>query len=333
MRIEQKIVSSFGNNDIIVFRIGNSHGNYVEICNYGATLLSFIVPDKFGVQNNIILSYNNIESYFEDKYYIGSTIGRFANRIANAQFKLNGITYHLDKNDGKHSNHGGFNSFNAKVYQSEIKEDELILSYFSKAGENGFPGNLHFSIHYSFSDKNELEINYWAISDKDTWFNPTNHAYFNLNPENGTILDHQLKVFADSYLESNDEFIPTGKIRPLSDPGFDFRKYRTISEMMPLKSENIQGYNTYFIASSEEKIKKQASLKEIRTGRILDIYSTMPGIQIYTGDYLGKPFQAFAGIAMEAQFYPDTPNHPEFPSCMISAEKEITHMTRLHARI
>lgn len=325
MAISQKTVSSFEDKDISVFKLRNTHGNYVEICNYGATLLSFVITDKFGTQDNIILSYNNIESYFEDNYYIGSTIGRFANRIANAQFELNGKLYFLDKNDGRNSNHGGFKSINTKIFDSEIKENRLRLSYVSKDGENGFPGNLRFSVTYSFSDKNELEIQYEAYSDKDTWFNPTNHAYFNLNPQSETILEHQLKVFADSYLENNEEFIPTGKIRPLSDPGFDFRKYQTLSEMMSLKSENIQGYNTYFISSSEENMKKHASLREIRTERMLDVYSTMPGIQIYTGDYLGKPFHPFAGIAMESQFYPDSPNHPGFPSCKLSAGKEVEH--------
>lgn len=320
--VSSKIVSGKDGKDIYRFRLQNIAGSYVEITNYGATLLTFVIPNRTGGFKNIILSYENIEDYFTDKAYIGSTVGRFANRIANAQFSLGGKIYHPDKNDGNNSNHGGFNGFNSKIFRSEIIENKLVLSTESPDGESGFPGNLSFSVAYSFSDDNILQIDYSAVSDKKTIFNPTNHAYFNLSDTNETILNHELKVFADNYPETNDEFIPTGKIAPVRDSAFDFRDFRQIADRMPLKHEIIKGYNTYFINNSDEKVKHLASLREPASGSMLNVYSTMPGIQIYTGDYLSGRHKPFTGIALEAQFYPDAPNHPNFKNCILKAGVE-----------
>lgn len=311
--------------NLSLFRLENSTGAYVEVLNYGATLVSLVVPDKQGNFTNMILSYDNIESYFTDTFYIGSTIGRFANRIAGAQFLLNGKIVHLDKNDGKNSNHGGFNGFHTKIFDAEIADDQLILSCESNDGEGGFPGNMKFSVIYSFTENNELHIEYKAVSDKETPFNPTNHAYFNLSVGKENILNHELKVYAGSYLETDDEFIPTGSILPITDPGFDFREYATISEQMIFKDEIIKGYNTYFISNSNEKLKRLASLQDKKSGRAIDVYSTMPGVQIYTGDYLSGKFRPFSGICLEAQFYPDAPNHAHFEGCMLDPGKEVRH--------
>jgi aldose 1-epimerase len=205
--------------------------------------------------------------------------------------------------------------------------------YESPDGESGFPGNLRFSVTYSLSEDNELSIEYKAISDQATPFNPTSHAYFNLSGKRGNILDHELKINAGHYLETNDEFIPTGKIKPLSDPAFNFEDYRKISGRMPLKKEVLAGYNTYFIGLlSDEKLHLLASLRAPLSGRCLDVYSTQPGIQVYTGDYLSIPFQAFAGIALEAQGYPDSPNHAHFPSTILSPGKETKQVIRYKIR-
>jgi len=313
---------------IQIFRIQNKSGAYIEVSNYGATLVSVVTPDKSGELENIILSYNNPEDYYSDKYYLGSTIGRFANRISNARFELDGKMFFLDENDGKNSNHGGFNGFNSKVFGYQINDHSIEFSYFSKDGEGGFPGNLQIYVTYSFSEDNVVTIEYRAISDKLTIFNPTNHAYFNLSGKGKNILDHELKVYADKYLESDEQFLPTGRILDMSDSPYDFREYNTFSELMPLKNEIIKGYNTYFIANSTDACKLLASLKEKRSGRQVDIYSTMPGIQVYTGDYLSDPFIPFAGVALEAQFYPDTLNHSDFPSCVLYPDKEIRHIIK-----
>ncbi|MDR2915249.1 MAG: galactose mutarotase, partial [Tannerella sp.] len=296
-----------------------------EITNYGATLTAFVIPGKTGRLKNIILSYENIEDYFSDSSYIGSTVGRFANRISNAQFSLKNATYYLDKNDGNNSNHGGFNGFHSRIFDTRIDGDKLILSCESPDGESGFPGNLYFSVTYSFSDDNTLQIEYSAVSDKETIFNPTNHAYFNLSGKNETILNHELKIFADSYLKTNDEFIPTGRILSVAGTAFDFRDFQKIANRMTQKNEIIKGYNTYFISNSDKSLKHLVTLKDPASGTTLNVASTMPGVQIYTGDYLSGKHQPFTGIALEAQFYPDAPNHPDFKNCILQPDTETRH--------
>lgn len=334
MVITKRREGVFMGGEISVFRLTNSKGYYAEVCNFGATLTSLIVPDSYGKADNIILSYDKTEDYLRDTFYLGSTIGRFANRIACARFELDGELFHLDRNDGKNSNHGGFNAFNRKLFDSEICEDRLILSTFSPDGENGFPGNLQLSVSLSFSEENELEIIYKATSDRDTWFNPTCHAYFNLNQRREkTILEHRLQVFAEAYLESDSSFIPTGRILPVSDSCFDFREYRVISRMSARKTEETRGYNTCFCVLPDDGIKKVASLSETGSGRVLDVWSDMPGLMVYTGDYLDEPFCPLAGIALEAQFYPDTPNHPEFPSCLLPAGEKVVYTIRFRAGV
>lgn len=307
---------------IKVFRLQNTSGAYIEVSNYGATLVSVVVPDKKGRLDNIILSYNKIDDYLIDKYYLGSTVGRVANRISKAQFELDGVVCHLDKNDGDNSNHGGERGFSKQFFETKEDNNRIILTYLSKDGEGGFPGNLNLTVTYSFSEDNELTIEYAAASDKRTVFNPTNHAYFNLTGGKVDILGHELKVYADNYLESDDQFLPTGRILPIINTGFNFGNYERFMQMMLQKDELIPGYNTYFISNSDEKIKLLASLRDEQSGRQVDVCSDMHGIQIYTGDYLSYPFKAYWGVAMEAQIYPDAPNHPHFPSCVIEADQE-----------
>jgi aldose 1-epimerase len=301
--------------DIRTFRLENATGAYAEVTNYGATLLSVVVPDKFGKLENVILRYNRVDAYFSDKFYVGSTVGRMANRIARAQFELNGKTYRLDKNDGKNTNHGGFTGFHSRRFDYQRTDNKLLFQYESKEGEGGFPGNLLFSVSYSFSEYNELLVEYKAVSDKETPFNPTNHAYFNLTGGRETILNHELKTNAVHYLETDKEYIPTGKILPLSGSAFDFTDYRKL----------FPAINTYFIGNSGETTRHLAAIREPSSGRKLDIYSSMPGIQVYTGDYLAEPFHSLAGIALEAQFHPDFMNQKHFPACILSPNKETNH--------
>lgn len=324
--ITHKKITELNGKEIVLFKLSN-HSAYVEILNYGATIVSIVVPDKNNQPGNVVLTYDDPEDYFTDKVCLGSTVGRVANRISKAQFELNGNTYFLDKNDGNNSNHGGFNGFNKQIFNFEVKNDKLILSYESKDGEGGFPGNLLFSVIYSFPEENELMIEYKAISDKETIFNPTNHAYFNLSGNKKDILNHELKVFADSYLESDHEFLPTGKILSVQNTAFDFSDYKKIAQMMPLKNEILKGYNTYFISSghANKSLRKLASVKEETSGRELTLYSDMPGFMFYTGDYLSGKHQPFEGLCLEAQFYPDAPSHSEFPSCKMEPDQEVIY--------
>ena len=301
--------------NIRTFRLENATGAYAEVTNYGATLLSVVVPDKSGRRENVILRYNRIEDYFSDKFYTGSTVGRIANRIARAQFQLNGKTYLLDKNDGNNTNHGGFTGFNSRIFDYQTNNNGLIFTYRSANGEGGFPGNLFLSVGYSFSDDNELRIEYKAVSDMETPFNPTNHAYFNLTGGRESILNHELKIYANHYLETDNEYIPVGKILPLSGSTFDFKDYQKL----------FPAINIYFICNSDETIKHLASIRESSSGRQMEVYSSMPGIQVYTGDFLVKPFSPLAGIALEAQFYPDFLNQKHFPSGMLYPNEEVNH--------
>lgn len=310
------------------YKLQNKDGAYIEVANYGATLVSVVVPDKDGKLENVVLSYEDINDYLTDQFYLGSTIGRVANRISNAQFMLDGRVYLLNKNDGLNSNHGGYTGFNKQYFSVEEKDDKLIFKYLSKDGEGGFPGNLQLMVTYSFSEYNVLTIEYNAVSDMRTVFNPTNHSYFNLASEKNNVLSHELKIYGEEYLESNKEFLPTGRIRSMDETGFDFRDFKRLGEIMLKKEEEIPGYNTYFISNSDEEIKLLASLKDEQSGRQVDVYSDMPGVQVYTGDYLSAPFKPHSGIAIEAQIFPDAPNHPNFPTCVIDANKEVKHLIK-----
>jgi len=315
MKLIKKVLEiSEQQKELCLFRLENTAGCYVELLNYGATVISIVVPDKFGTPKNVVLNYDDPVDYLTDPFYLGSTIGRFANRISNARFKLNGKVCYLDKNDGENSNHGGFWGFNKQVFDVEEKEDEIVFYLKSPDGAGGFPGNIDCRVVYSFNDSNELQITYQVRADKQTPFNPTNHAYFNLNPEHKTILDHRLKIESDDYLESDDAFLPTGKILPVTGTAFDFTEYRNIRERMPFKKEAINGFNTYFISREEESrgLKKLASLQEETSGRRLEVYSTMPGCMFYTGDYLSGKHVPFGGLCLEAQYYPDGMNKPGF---------------------
>jgi len=299
---------------IYLFRLFNSKGTSAEIISYGATIKSINIPDEKGDIENIILGYDRLEDYLSDKNYLGATIGRCANRISNASFVMDGKSYFLDKNDGPNCNHGGFSGFNKKIFDHKIENDKLILSAESEDGEGGFPGNITLTVVYELTDNNELYINYHVSTDKKTPVNITNHAYFNLSGK-GTILDHQLKIESDKILESDGNFLPTGAIIDVEKNGaFDFREFKVISENMNLKKERIRGYNSYFISRNNKRgLIKLATLKSEKRKRYLEVFSTMPGIMLYTGDYLSGYYKPFSGISIEAHYYPDSPNWPHFP--------------------
>jgi aldose 1-epimerase len=314
--------------DVLLFRIENEHGSYVEITNYGATLVSVVVPDRKGNMGNVVLRYPSLEGYLKDKCYIGSTIGRFANRIGNASFTLDGIVYSLEKNDGQNNNHGGSSGFNSKVFDFLIEGDKLHLTMSSAHGEGGFPGNLKLHVIYSWSDRNELFIEYIAGSDKKTVANFTNHAYFDLGADKGKIFDHELTIHASQILETNDEYIPIGKVVSAGDKQFNHNELR---EKMSLDGREMKGLNSYYILD-ENYTGPACILTHPRSGRKLEVLTTYPGVQLYTGDFLnsevvsdrGSVHEPFDGLCLECQFYPDSPNHDHFPSTVINTD-EIYH--------
>ena len=306
--------------EVALLRISNSSGAYAEVTNIGASIVSIVVPDKKGILSNVVLRYDKLEDYLSDTFYLGGTIGRYSNRVSNARFLMDGVVYNLDKNDGENSNHGGFNGLNKQIFNYHINNESVAFHIESPDGEGGFPGHLKLRVTYSFSESNELKIEYNIVSDKRTPVNFTNHAYFNLSGKKNEIFSNQLKVNTKKYLETNNQFLPTGKILDIKKSAFDFSDYKTIEEMASLKKDNLEGYNTYFI--KQDNTKALASVKDITSGRVLDVYSTMPGILFYTGDFLSDQFLPFQGLCMEAQYYPDGVNHKDFQSCILLPHEE-----------
>ena len=321
--IGSKKVGVYRDKEIYLYKLTNKNGVSIEITNYGATLVSFYVPDINGSLRNIVLGYKNIEDYFSDVIYLGATIGRYANRISGASFNMDGSTYILDKNDGENCNHGGFSGFNKKIFKSEILDNNVVMVAESHDGEGGFPGNIQLTVSYHLSDEDELHIDYKVTTDSKTPINITNHAYFNLSGEE-SILNHQLKIESETYLETDNDFLTTGVIKVVSqNTGFDFREFTKIQSNMQLKNEMIKGYNTYYISDEKNNnLKKLATLKSDVTEISLEVYSTMPGVMLYTGDYLSGVHQPFSGVSLEAHYFPDSPNKASFPESVASREKE-----------
>ncbi|MDG3581094.1 aldose epimerase family protein [Galbibacter pacificus] len=303
------------NQTVYLFKYKDNNGSYVEITNYGAIIKSIYVPDNKGGLKNVVLGFSTLQGYQDDTCYIGATIGRFANRIKNASFTYNNEDINLEANDGLHQNHGGKDGFNSKIFDYEIKGQLLVLSLKSASGESGFPGDVQFEVHYKWDTLYNLSICYFARATKVTPLNFTNHCYFNLTGSMSKIWDHFLKIDATEMLDTDSEFIPNGKI---------------ISSNYPVNhkslGENLQaigrGMNSYFIRSQKSQDQKDkipiCSLYEPHVGIRLDVYTSYPGVQIYTGDFLNgnynknQSFQPFQGICLECQFYPDSPNHEHF---------------------
>ncbi|MBB5637093.1 aldose 1-epimerase [Pedobacter cryoconitis] len=305
---------------IFRFRIQNNKGSFVELINYGATLAAIVVPDRLGNPGNVILGFDSFEGYLQDHCYIGSTVGRFANRISDASFKLNDETFKLEKNDGANTNHGGFSGFNTQIFDFNILDDEIHFMLNSKDGEGGYPGNLNFIVSYSFSNEDELRIQYSAQTDRKTVVNFTNHAYFNLSSESSGIMAHELQIESAHVLEADAAYLPTGKIIPAGTLTFKGQKIETC-----LAGADLKGLNTFYIFNPLNSCRKAAVLSHPATGRSLTIRTSYPGLMLYTGDYLtstlpgyhGVPYQPFDGLCIECQDYPDSPNHANFPSAVL----------------
>jgi aldose 1-epimerase len=325
-RISYKPWGTHGGKDVFLFKLENASGAFVEITNYGATIVSMVVPDRNGKLENTVIGFPSLEGYANDRCYIGSTIGRFANRIGGAAFTLDGTKYTLEKNDGQNNNHGGPSGFHAKVFDFRVGTDFLSLSLTSADGEGGFPGHVDFLVIYSWSDDHELNIRFNAVSDKKTVLNFTNHAYFNLAPGHGDILEHELTLPSDTMLETDSGYIPTGVI--INTTGNNFHQTR-IRDRVKFSGPSQTGVNRYFILNHDGKppMRRASLLTERTSGRTLEIFTTYPGVQLYTGDYLDskhlstrfKQIHPFDGLCLECQYYPDAPNHNNFPSTVVEA--------------
>ncbi len=326
--------------EVEAFILTNSHGLRAKIMTYGATLISLEIPDRDGQLADIVLGHNNLEGYLkrETNPYFGATVGRYANRLAKGRFMLNGNEYHLATNDGPNHLHGGLNGFDRVLWKGEpFREERALgvkLSYLSPDGEEGYPGNLEVVVTYRLTEDNELQINYEAKTDKPTIVNLTHHGYFNLAGEGqGPILDHELLINADYFTPVDSELIPTGEISPVKGTPFDFTTAK------PIGAEIDQvpgGYDHNFVLrQSEASLRLAAQLYEPQSGRLMEIFTTEPGLQFYSGNFLngsitgksGRAYQKHYGLCLETQHFPDSPNRPNFPSTELRPGEEYASVT------
>ncbi|MBD1363215.1 galactose mutarotase [Mucilaginibacter sp. ZT4R22] len=313
---------------VYLFRLQNATGAYVELTNYGATVVSVVVADKDGGFDNVVLGYPALNDYVNDTCYLGATIGRFANRIGGAEFTLDGTAYQLHANDGPNTNHGGNAAFNTRVFDYELHDDSLSFTLHSEDGDGGFPGNLQLTVTYRFTDENELSIDFKAQTDKKTVANFTNHAYFNLSAKGEGVFGHAVKVYADNMLEVDESYIPNGQIKPAGKHAFNGESLE--SKMMIGDQVTALFNDCYVLTDAAKVLKPAAELIEKTSGRTLKVYTTYPSVMVYTGDYLNgeaegnfkRPYKPFDGLCLECQYYPDSPNHPDFPSAELHPGEE-----------
>lgn len=303
--------------------------------NYGGIILSIRVPDRKGEFADVVLGHDSLEGYTPNPPYFGAIVGRYANRIANGTFTLDGKTYTLPKNDGPNTLHGGTTrTFDRVVWDAEPLKGKtgVAFSYLSKDGDDGFPGNLKMKVTYTLTDGNALIIDYEATTDKATPINVSQHSYFNLKGEgNGDILDHEIMINADRFTPVDKNLIPTGELRPVKGTQFDFTTPTKIGARINDNYEQLvlgHGYDHNFVINSHPEqsgLKLAARVHEPTSGRTLEVWTTQPGVQFYTGNFLdgkvvgknGHAYQRRNGFCLETQHFPDSPNHPDFPSTIL----------------
>jgi len=317
-----------------LYTLTNSHGLELRAMTYGGIIVSLRVPDKNGKLGDIVLGHETLEGYIPNTPYFGVIVGRYANRIANAAFILDGVKYALAKNDGPNSLHGGIKGFNQQIWEGkEFKNAKgvgVAFSYLSKDGEEGYPGNLKVKVSYTLTNENQLVVDYQATTDKATPLNLSQHSYFNLAGEgNGDILGHHLMLNADRFTPVDKTLIPTGELRPVKGTPKDFTKPTAIGARISDDYEQLvvgRGYDhNWVINRKDDSLTLAAKVHEPTSGRIMEVFTTQPGVQFYSGNFLdgtitgkqGHVYKHRYGLCLETQHYPDSPNHPEFPSSIL----------------
>ena len=312
---------------VTVYTLKNDHGMEARITTYGGAVVSLTAPDRNGKWADVVLGMDSLAGYRSQSNFFGALIGRYGNRIGHAQFTLDGKTYHLPKNDGDNTLHGGPQGFDKKVWVAKTVPGGLELTYVSKDGEEGFPGTLTAHVVYMLTDNNELRIDYTATTDKPTVVNLTNHSYFNLKGAGeGDVLEHQVMINADRMTPVDAGLIPTGELKPVKGTPFDFTKATAIGARINDQDQQLQygkGYDHNFVLNrTGSGLVKAAEVYEPTTGRVMEVLTTQPGLQFYTGNFLdgsvkgkgGKAYPRRGAFCMETQHFPDSPNKPSFPS-------------------
>jgi aldose 1-epimerase len=332
---------TFDNEPVKLYTLKNNNGMEVSVMNYGGIIVSLKVPDKAGVMEDVVLGYDSLNQYMTNNPYFGALIGRYGNRIEKGKFNLNGTAYSLPVNDGENHLHGGTQGFDKVYWNIQPDSNALILTYTSKDGEQGYPGNLSTEVRYTLTDDNELKIDYLATTDKPTIVNLTQHSYFNLSGRNSEILNHTLQINADTYLPVDKGLIPTGILAPVEKTPFDFRNAERIGARINDDHEQLKlgrGYDHCWVLNNKDKNKslsKVATLTDSVSGRQMEVFTTEPGLQFYAGNFLdgtikgkkGEVYTFRSGLCLETQHYPDSPNKNEFPSVTLNPGEKYVSTT------
>lgn len=325
-----------------LYTLTNANGMEAAISNYGATVVSLKAPDRSGKMADIALGFDSIQGYLGDHPYFGAVVGRYGNRIAKGRFTLNGKEYKLATNNGPNALHGGIKGFNRQVWQAQpVGMSGVRLAYVSKDGEEGYPGTLTTTVEYTLTDANELKLAYSATTDKDTVLNVTNHSYFNLAGEGSSdILGHRLQLFADRFTPVDSTLIPTGELKAVAGTPFDFRQPHLIGERIDAAGDQQikfgGGYDHNFVVNgSMGTLRPAARVVEPKSGRVMEVSTTEPGVQFYTGNFLdgsvkgkgGKAYKRRYGFCLETQHFPDSPNQPKFPTVVLKPGQKFASTT------
>ncbi|WP_339752517.1 aldose epimerase family protein [Algoriphagus aquimarinus] len=328
LTIKGEKVDTWEGQDVFHYTLDNG-AMQVEMTNYGGIISRIITPDKDGKLENVVLALENISDYFtKNGPYLGAAVGRYANRIGTASFTLDGETFAITKNNGENTLHGGSKGFGVKVWTPEVyKTDNSVgvkMTYFSKDGEEGFPGNLNTTLWMELTSSNELKLRFESTTDKKTVVSLTNHSYFNLSGITGDIRDHELQIFADAITPGGPGQIPTGEIKLIAGTPFDFQTPKNLGAQLDALGE---GFDHNYVTKRENssELKKIAIVKHPESGRVMEVYSTAPGVQLYTANHVrnfagadGKTYQPHYAFCLEPEAWPDSPNKTNFPSASLS---------------
>ncbi len=337
MKISNKTFGKAGDKEIKLFELENENGMKISIINYGAIITSVIVPDRDGKFEDVVLGFDSLQGYLDGHPYFGSLVGRYGNRIAKGKFELDGEVYQLAINNGENHLHGGLKGFDKRIWTAEAFEDKnsvgVKMQYTSMDMEEGYPGTLKVLVTYFLTNENELKIDYKAVTDKACPVNLTQHSYFNFTAGKENILNHQLKIKASKYVEVDQELIPTGKLPEVKATALDFLDFHSVAERI---SQVPGGYDHSYVFDKEYgKYESVVEVYEPESGRFMEMFTTEPAVQLYTGNFLdgsltgknGINYNKHYGFCLEAQHYPDSPNQPAFPSTILRPGEEYTQTT------
>jgi len=330
--VKKEIHGTYKGKEVSLFTLTNTNGNVLKLSSFGARIIWIEVPDRNGKKENVTFGFDTFDGMINGDPYFGSVVGRYANRIAKGKFTLDGVEYSLALNNGPNSLHGGPGGWHSVVWDGEeVKNSQspaVKFTYHSPDMEEGYPGNMHVEVTYTWTDKDEIIIDYQCTTDKKTVLNITNHAYFNLQGAgNGDILGHELMINASRFVAVDSTLIPTGELRPVEGTPFDFKTPHTVGERIEEDYDQLKlgkGYDHTFVLDDVNEV--IATVFDPSTGRFMEVFTDQPGVQFYCGNFLngtmighgGKPYIYRSGLCLETGHYPDSPNHPGFPATVLN---------------